>query len=149
MLQKYLSPVSLCEFTSRHPPKPVTVSQKIEPFKDTKALAIFIDHHKKEMLSLRTVSSLLLLLVYFKTNTAAFTVPSKQYRNLNGVALGPVARNGLAYEDVALGQGRRILPGDTVYCYYIGSFKKGAFGGPTVFDQISTSECFLSLFGCS
>ena len=72
--------------------------------------------------------------------------------------LGPIARNGLGYEDGVLGDGRRILPGDTVYCYYVGSYAatnnkpslmmSGPFGGllggggssgggMTVFDSVS------------
>lgn len=75
-------------------------------------------------------------------------------------ALGPVARNGIDYDDVKLGDGRRILPGDTVYCYYIGSFAgqakkddKGFLGAiiggsdsdssqQTVFDQVSKCQSF-------
>lgn len=56
----------------------------------------------------------------------------------NGLVLGPTARNGLGYEDVTLGQGRRILPGDSVLCYYVGSYQNGRFGGETVFDQTRT-----------
>uniref|UniRef100_A0A6S8IXJ2 peptidylprolyl isomerase n=1 Tax=Amphora coffeiformis TaxID=265554 RepID=A0A6S8IXJ2_9STRA len=69
--------------------------------------------------------------------------PGTGARNLNvGFCLGPVARNGLAYEDVTIGSGRRILPGDTVYCYYQGSFTtKGqglmAKATTTVFDEIT------------
>jgi hypothetical protein len=55
-----------------------------------------------------------------------------------GLILGPVARNGLGYEDIVIGTGRRILPGDTVACYYTGSFKKGPMGKPTIFDSIGT-----------
>ncbi len=107
------------------------------------------------MCSLRSLLSLVLWLGYLNASTDAFTALSQRASNgeirimvgtRHSLALGPVARNGLAYEDVTLGQGRRILPGDTVYCYYIGSFRKGAFGGPTVFDQTSTSECLISLF---
>lgn len=57
--------------------------------------------------------------------------------------LGPVARNGLAYEDVTIGEGRRILPGDIVQCYYKGSYKKsGPFGtsSNSVFDAIQEGE---------
>ncbi len=57
----------------------------------------------------------------------------------SGLVLGPVARNGLGYEDIVIGTGRRILPGDTVACYYTGSFKKGVLGQPTIFDSIGTS----------
>lgn len=71
---------------------------------------------------------------------------ARRTRNLNnGFRLGPIARNGLAYEDVTIGQGRRILPGDTVYCYYQGSFTTKGQGllaktTTTVFDEISTSQ---------
>ena len=76
------------------------------------------------------------------------TTSSDQQQQRSLVVLGPVARNGMAYEDVELGQGRRILPGDTVYCYYQGYFTKkpdNMFGKPTktVFDEIS--ECLLDV----
>lgn len=38
--------------------------------------------------------------------------------------LGPVARNGLSYEDVEIGTGRNVFPGDSVLCYYSGSYQK-------------------------
>lgn len=78
-------------------------------------------------------------------------------------ALGPIARNGLVYTDVTIGQGRRILPGDIVQVYYTGSFPaktssgggvgglppqlssffgggKNAGAGVTVFDSIQESD---------
>ena len=80
--------------------------------------------------------------------TSAFTTTTNNRRRAldnKGFCLGPVARNGLAYEDIKLGEGRRILPGDTVYCYYQGYFTKkaeGIFGKTTktVFDEISTCD---------
>lgn len=81
------------------------------------------------------------------TPVVAFTTAnhvSRRARALDkGFRLGPVARNGLAYEDVTIGPGRRVLPGDTVYCYYQGSFTtkgEGMFAKTTttVFDEIST-----------
>lgn len=79
------------------------------------------------------------------TSTAAFATgrPTRCRSLDDGFCLGPVARNGLAYEDVKLGEGRRILPGDTVYCYYRGTFTtkgEGLFAKTTqtVFDEIST-----------
>lgn len=118
---------------------------------------IFLDTFLSIMMaSFRFVAQLVLVLAYFKANTAAFTTRSKGSANdgairtsvgsKNGLVLGPVARNGLAFEDVVVGQGRRVLPGDTVACYYSGSFKKGAFGSPTVFDQISTFESSTTSF---
>ena len=73
---------------------------------------------------------------------SGFTVPSpiisKQQPSL--FELGPIARNGLAYNDVEIGDGRRILPGDTVLVYYIGSYQTGPFGAgkETVFDRTGT-----------
>jgi hypothetical protein len=104
---------------------------------------------KNMMQSFRFITQLVVLLAYFKANTTAFTTPSKGCATngavrtsviggKNGLVLGPIARNGLAFEDIVVGQGRRILPGDTVACYYSGSFKEGPLGKPTVFDQIST-----------
>jgi FKBP-type peptidyl-prolyl cis-trans isomerase len=52
-------------------------------------------------------------------------------------ALGPVARNGLMYTDVTIGDGRRILPGDIVQCYYKGSYqKKSGNGGMLMLPQL-------------
>lgn len=103
------------------------------------------------MLPFQTITQFFVLLAYFTAVTTAFHTPSKgsasgavrtSVGGKNGIVLGPVARNGLEFEDVVVGQGRRILPGDTVACYYTGSFKKGAFASPTVFDQISTFGSF-------
>jgi len=88
------------------------------------------------------------------TSTRSLT-KSIHRQNEFDFSLGPVARNGLAYEEITVGQGRRILPGDTVYCFYEGSFttseqkNAGPFGGflgggsgdstdkKTVFDEVS------------
>ena len=91
-----------------------------------------------------SISSLLLLICAGAVLVDAFA-PTRtmiQESNANRAyadgrsVLGPVARNGLGYEDVVIGTGRRILPGDSVACYYTGTFRKGAFGKPTVFDSI-------------
>lgn len=109
--------------------------------------------------SVRLTGGLLgVLLLLCSTSTHAFTSPSSatsvsRCRTTDGFVLGPVARNGLGYEDGVLGDGRRILPGDTVYCYYVGSFAAaakqaagpfggflgggGGNGGITVFDSVS------------
>lgn len=83
-----------------------------------------------------------IILSWLLADLSAFQAPAglqsklgRQNRGKGPFELGPIARNGLAYEDVTLGQGRRILPGDTVYVYYVGSYAKGRFGGRTVFDQ--------------
>ena len=70
------------------------------------------------------------------TRTVVQETSANRASAFDGSVLGPVARNGLGYEDVVIGTGRRILPGDSVACYYTGSFRKGAFGKPTVFDSI-------------
>ena len=93
------------------------------------------------LLSLMTATMTTTTNAFTTTTTAAV---SSSRRSINaGFCLGPVARNGMAYEDVTLGQGRRILPGDTVYCYYQGTFttkSEGIFAKPSktvVFDEIS------------
>jgi len=35
-----------------------------------------------------------------------------------------VARNGLSYEDIEIGTGRNIFPGDAILCYYVGSYEQ-------------------------
>ena len=61
----------------------------------------------------------------FTTTAATSTLLSsnqQQQQQSFDFALGPMARNGLIYEDVEIGTGRRILPGDAVLCYYVGSY---------------------------
>ena len=113
-------------------------------------------------ISVRPSVGLLGLLLLLCPSSDAFTSPSSfvstaasasPCRTNDGFVLGPVARNGLGYEDGVLGDGRRILPGDTVYCYYVGTFAAaakqptgpfggilgggGGGGGITVFDSVS------------
>jgi len=85
----------------------------------------------------------------FTVGAPLTTTTTTKQRCLATTVLGPVARNGLAYEDIELGQGRRILPGDMVYCYYSGSFQKKASGPfekttKTVFDEISKSVIVIT-----
>lgn len=71
------------------------------------------------------------LLAVFAT-THAFTTPESQTRSLQQAPLGAaiVARNGLSYEEIEIGTGRNIFPGDAVLCYYVGTYKEsGASGG--------------------
>jgi hypothetical protein len=44
----------------------------------------------------------------------------------------------LAYTDITIGQGRRILPGDIVQVYYTGSFAKNGGGGVGLPPQLSS-----------
>ena len=84
------------------------------------------------------------------TPTIAFTRTSGIQQSSS--VLGPIARNGLGYEEVSVGSGRRILPGDTVYCYYVGSFMEGTQKNPfgmtqeggvkKVFDSVTEGEPF-------
>uniref|UniRef100_A0A7S2YII1 peptidylprolyl isomerase n=1 Tax=Entomoneis paludosa TaxID=265537 RepID=A0A7S2YII1_9STRA len=53
--------------------------------------------------------------------TAFTTAPAAATKSFS-TALGPVARNGLVYEDVEYGSGRRVLPGDSILCYYKGTY---------------------------
>ena len=68
--------------------------------------------------------------------TDGFTTPrshTKEYglENRRSLSLGAaiVARNGLSYEDVEIGTGRNIFPGDSILCYYVGTYKKDASAG--------------------
>jgi FKBP-type peptidyl-prolyl cis-trans isomerase len=56
-----------------------------------------------------------------------------------------VARNGLRYDDVEVGTGRRVNKGDTILCYYSGSYKKKGSNPFTkdetvVFDETKPGE---------
>jgi FKBP-type peptidyl-prolyl cis-trans isomerase len=65
--------------------------------------------------------------------THAFTTPQSQTRSLQkatSIGAAIVARNGLSYEDIEIGTGRNIFPGDAVLCYYVGTYKEsGAIEG--------------------
>lgn len=82
------------------------------------------------------------LLWFYCLNVWAFQAPQAiaTKRRESTFVLGPVARNGLRFDDISIGDGRRILPGDTVVCYYVGSYEKpGLFGSKTneIFDKTS------------
>ena len=65
------------------------------------------------------------------TTTASLTVTKRR----QGISVNPAltvldvtARNGLIYEDIEIGTGRNIFPGDSILCYYEGAYygeKKG------------------------
>jgi hypothetical protein len=95
---------------------------------------------------LRTVALIFLLVVSgeaFSVNPLASIKPST-------TALGPTARNGLTYEDVEIGTGRRVNKGDTILCYYEGSYETG---GPLLskksvtFDATAAGEPVEFLVG--
>ena len=62
---------------------------------------------------------------------------SLQLQPLFGVV--QVARNGLSYEDVEIGTGRNIFPGDSILCYYVGSYKKTT-GEKITFDETEPGD---------
>lgn len=45
------------------------------------------------------------------------------------LAAAIVARNGLSFEDIEIGTGRNIFPGDAILCYYVGTYKESADAG--------------------
>jgi len=107
-------------------------------------------------LAVRTLVGLLACCFLYQQATDAFAPPGMPPISCvrrNGLGLGAKARNGMEFDDITLGEGRRVLPGDTVYCYYVGSFAApkstnsgplgallggGAAAKPTVFDKVST-----------
>lgn len=71
---------------------------------------------------------------------------------VTSTSLGPVARNGLEFEDVEIGTGRNVFAGDTILCYYEGSYKKvggGPFGqtSTVVFDKTEAGDPIEILIG--
>jgi len=74
--------------------------------------------------------------------------------------LGVVSRNGLIYEDIEIGTGRNIFPGDSILCYYIGTYQSTTKGGnnpfsnnnkKVTFDETDAGEPVSNLFsskGC-
>jgi FKBP-type peptidyl-prolyl cis-trans isomerase len=45
------------------------------------------------------------------------------------LAAAIVARNGLSFEDIEIGTGRNIFPGDAILCYYVGTYKESPDAG--------------------
>lgn len=101
------------------------------------------------MTLLQTTVALLCLVA----TTTAFSVTSRTFvkpsSTSSSTALGPVARNGLVYEDVEIGSGRRVNAGDTVLCYYEGSYKQGSgpFSKSVTFDATEPGEPVQFLVG--
>lgn len=87
---------------------------------------------------------------FIMTSTTTITTSRRQRQ---ASALGPIARNGLYYEDVEIGTGRRVNKGDTILCYYSGSYQKkgsGPFAQGTekvVFDETEAGEPVEFLVG--
>lgn len=100
---------------------------------------------KATIVSGAMVSLLLGLLI---ATSSAFSARQTARRQRSTI-LGPTARNGLGYEDVTIGTGRRVFSGDTVELYYTGSFTKGTgpFAQPVVFDKTQEGEPFQFVVG--
>lgn len=93
--------------------------------------------------------------------THGFVIPKSELQNRFSTSLNEMitARNGLAYEEVEIGTGRNIFPGDSILCYYVGTYQKeagsdnpffAAFaqGGNTVtFDETEVGEPAEVLIG--
>ncbi|CAB9529497.1 FK506-binding protein 4 [Seminavis robusta] len=95
-----------------------------------------------------------LLLACICASASAFTLPTTQSGAIRSksFALGPVAGNGIEWDEIVMGQGRRILPGDTVLCYYVGSFTSNDGGffskdKQVVFDQTDEDQPFQFVVG--
>ena len=60
----------------------------------------------------------------------------------SSTTLGPVARNGLGYEEVEIGTGRNVFAGDTVVCYYVGQYTTKSLMGEkkVTFDETEPGE---------
>mmetsp|Transcript_19879 Transcript_19879/g.55396 ORF Transcript_19879/g.55396 Transcript_19879/m.55396 type:complete len:222 (+) Transcript_19879:212-877(+) len=63
--------------------------------------------------------------------THAFTAPQLKTKARPATSLSEaiVARNGLSYEDVEIGTGRNVFPGDSILCYYVGTYEDTGSGG--------------------
>jgi len=64
----------------------------------------------------------------------AFATPrsgltSNRNRRATSLNVAIVARNGLQYEDIEIGTGRNVFKGDSVLCYYVGTYEKTETGG--------------------
>jgi FKBP-type peptidyl-prolyl cis-trans isomerase FkpA len=75
------------------------------------------------------------LLAAIATTTHGFATPRSQSQTKGARSSSStfleamiVARNGLAYEDVEIGTGRNVFAGDSVLCYYVGTYEQGAAG---------------------
>lgn len=95
------------------------------------------------------------------TATHGFVVPKSGLQTRFSTFLNEAitARNGLSYEDIEIGTGRNIFPGDSILCYYVGTYEKEAGadnpfftafskGGNTVtFDETEAGEPAEVLIG--
>ena len=74
------------------------------------------------------------LLVAIASNTHGFVLPRSRtvgsgHQSKTSLQEAIVARNGLSYEEVEIGTGRNIFPGDAILCYYVGTYEKTADSG--------------------
>lgn len=59
----------------------------------------------------------------------AFVLPQSEPRLSTSLNEMITARNGLQYEDVEIGTGRNVFPGDSILCYYVGTYQKESSAG--------------------
>merc|ERR1711865_616235 len=96
--------------------------------------------------------------------TDAFTTPTPTTwaalltvtKRRQGIGVNPAltvldvtARNGLSYEDVEIGTGRNIFPGDTIVCYYIGLYHKTSSSSSTVNRQSDEDDSTTNPFSAA
>ena len=126
--------------------KSTILSVAIAVFLASQTAAAFHQHHHQ-----KTTRSVLPSSSYSSSSSS-----NQKFGRKNGFILGPTASNGLIWDDLTPGQGRRVLPGDSVVCYYSGSFETSTGGGPfgvgsktstTVFDQTKEGEPFKFVVG--
>jgi len=65
---------------------------------------------------------------------------SRHQQLLRVQPLGVLSRNGLIYEDIEIGTGRNIFPGDSILCYYIGTYQSTPTKGGNEFNPFSNNN---------
>ncbi len=105
-------------------------------------------------------ATLLTALLAVIATTNGFVTPKSGIQNRFSTSLNEMitARNGLSYEEVEIGTGRNIFPGDSILCYYVGTYEKEAGGdnpffaafakgGTVTFDETEDGEPAEVLIG--
>ena len=101
---------------------------------------------------MNSCATVLVALLGFVATSHGFVVPQSETRFPTSLNEMITARNGLQYEDIEIGTGRNIFPGDSILCYYVGTYQKesggdnpffAAFakgGGTVTFDETELGE---------
>ena len=110
------------------------------------------------MLSLSSSSSSIFVTDAFTTTTTPTTTTASLTvtKRRQGIGVNPAltvldvtARNGLSYEDVEIGTGRNIFPGDTIVLYYIGSYYETTSSSSTVNQQPDEDDSTTNPFSAA